>query len=219
MQLSRLGNTGLHVSRIGLGLAALGRPGYMNLGHADDLEHNYDVSAMELHAHAVLDAAWAGGIRYFDAARSYGRAEEFLQTWLRARNVNLDTVTVGSKWGYTYTAGWQVQAAKHEVKDHSLAVLSRQYAESKAHLGAYLSLYQVHSATLDSGLLYNQEVLQELGRLKATGLLTGLTLTGSGQVDTLKKAMEIEIHEQRLFDVVHATCNLLHPSPHLTLPT
>ena len=217
MQLRLLGKTGLTVSRIGLGLAALGRPGYMNLGHGDDLEHNYDVSAMESHAHAVLDAAWAGGIRYFDAARSYGRAEEFLRTWVRARNVNPASVTVGSKWGYTYTAGWQVQAAKHEVKDHSLAVLTRQYAESNAHLGAYLSLYQVHSATLDSGLLDNQEVLQELGRLKATGLRIGLTLTGPDQAETLKKAIEIEIQEQRLFDVVQATWNLLEPSAGPTL--
>src|SRR5258708_27681019 len=110
MQLRQLGNTGLTVSRIGLGLAALGRPGYMNLGHGDDLEHNYDVSAMESHAHAVLDAAWAGGVRYFDAARSYGIGEELLQMWLRARNVSSAAVTVGSRWGCTYTAGLQGQA-------------------------------------------------------------------------------------------------------------
>ena len=70
---------------IGLGLAALGRPGYINLGHADDLGRNYDVAAMRAHAHAVLDAAWGAGVRYFDAARSYGRAEEFLGDWLRTR--------------------------------------------------------------------------------------------------------------------------------------
>ena len=62
----------------GLGLAALGRPGYINLGHAADLHADYDVAAMEGRAHAVLDAAHAAGVRYFDAARSYGRAEEFL---------------------------------------------------------------------------------------------------------------------------------------------
>ncbi|MFL5241463.1 MAG: aldo/keto reductase [Gemmataceae bacterium] len=212
MQQTELGTTGLTVSRIGLGLAALGRPGYMNLGHADDLEHNYDIAAMELHAHAVLDAAWACGVRYFDAARSYGKAEQFLANWLRARHVKPDSVTVGSKWGYTYTAGWQVQAAKHEVKDHSLAVLKRQYAESEALLGRYLGLYQVHSATLDSGLLDNQEALGELARLKETGLRIGLTLTGTGQAGALKRALEIEFHNQRLFDVVQATWNLLEPS-------
>ena len=57
---------------------------------------------------AVLDAAWASGIRYFDAARSYGRAEEFLSAWLAARGIAPADVVVGSKWGYRYTADWQV---------------------------------------------------------------------------------------------------------------
>ena len=55
-------------SALGLGLAALGRPGYINLGHAGDLERNYAVAPMQAHAHAVLDAAWQAGIRYFDTA-------------------------------------------------------------------------------------------------------------------------------------------------------
>ena len=41
-----LGRTGLVVSPVGLGLAALGRPGYINLGHADDLGHDYGVAAI-----------------------------------------------------------------------------------------------------------------------------------------------------------------------------
>ena len=78
-----LGATGLPVSPLGLGLAALGRPGYINLGHDGDVGDT-DVDAMERHAHEVLDAAYEGGVRYFDAARSYGRAEAFLASWLEA---------------------------------------------------------------------------------------------------------------------------------------
>jgi aryl-alcohol dehydrogenase-like predicted oxidoreductase len=212
MEERRLGKTNLLVSRIGLGLAALGRPGYMNLGHAEDLNRVYDVAAMEAHGHEVFDAAWASGIRYFDAARSYGRAEEFLATWLRTRNVSKDEVTIGSKWGYTYTAGWQVQATQHEIKEHTLVVLKRQFRESQSVLGPYLHLYQIHSATLGSGVLDNREVLQELGRIKADGLKVGLTLTGARQSETLKKAIEVTIDGQRLFDVVQATWNILEPS-------
>src|SRR3954463_8673952 len=119
-------------SPLGLGLAALGRPGYINLGHADDLGRDYDVAAMQAHAHAVLDAAWHAGVRYFDAARSYGRAEEFLSAWLNARQIPTDAVSVGSKWGYAYTAGWQVHASAHEIKQHSLEQLRRQWPESQA---------------------------------------------------------------------------------------
>jgi len=212
LMMTTLGSTGLPVSRIGLGMAALGRPGYINLGHADDLGRDYDVAAMESHAHEVLDAAWAAGVRYFDAARSYGRGEEFLGRWLRARQIPPAEVTVGSKWGYTYTAGWQVQAAAHEVKEHSLAVLQRQWRESRANLGGYLRLYQIHSATLESGVLDNQEVLAELARIKGEGVAIGLSLSGPEQAMVLRKAATIVAGGARLFDCVQATWNLLEPS-------
>lgn len=59
-----LGSTGLRVSSVGLGLAALGRPGYITLGHAEDLGGAYDVARMEAHVQTVLDAAYQGGVRY-----------------------------------------------------------------------------------------------------------------------------------------------------------
>ena len=212
-----LGRTGLTVSRMGLGLAALGRPGYINLGHAADLNHTYDVAAMEAHAQSVLDAAWAAGLRYFDAARSYGRAEEFLGNWLKSRNISPTEVTIGSKWGYTYTADWQVDADVHEVKEHSLAVLQRQIKETRANLGDHLDLYQIHSATQASGVLENQAVLLALACLRDSGLKIGLSLSGEGQAATLAQALEIEFSGQPLFASVQATWNLLERSAEETL--
>lgn len=195
--------------RIGLGLAAIGRPGYITLDHARDLTGDYEPGAMERRAHAVLDTAYAGGVRYFDAARSYGRAEDFLASWLGGRRIAPGSVFVASKWGYTYTAGWRVDAERHEVKDHSLATLNRQFAETTARLGAHLSLYQIHSATLESGVLDDDAVIGELARLKATGLRVGLTLTGASQRDVLRRALEVSRDGQRVFDAVQATWNLL----------
>jgi aryl-alcohol dehydrogenase-like predicted oxidoreductase len=212
MQRRPLGKSGLGVTPVGLGLAALGRPGYINLGHADDLNETYEVEAMETHAHRVLDGAWQAGVRYFDAARSYGRAEQFLASWLSARHIDPEQVTVGSKWGYTYTAGWEVDAEVHEVKEHTLPVLQRQIGESRALLGAHLDLYQIHSATLDSGVLANQAVLDELARLQAGGLRIGLSLSGAGQADTLWRALEVKVDGVPLFDAVQATWNLLERS-------
>lgn len=217
MERRTLGKSGVVVSPIGVGLAALGRPGYINLGHAQDLERQYDPPAMEARAHAVLDAAWAAGVRYFDAARSYGRAESFLSTWLASRRIAPRAVSVGSKWGYTYTADWHVVAERHEVKDHSLATLRRQLAESRALLGAHLGLYQIHSATLDSGVLDDAAVRDELARWRATGLAIGVTLSGARQSETLKRAMDVVVARQPLFGVVQATWNLLEPSVGLVL--
>src|ERR671910_1555530 len=147
MERRPLGATGLSVTPIGLGLAALGRPAYIDLGRADDLGEPDDrsIEAMRTRAHAVLDAAFDAGVRYFDAARSYGRAEEFLGSWLRGRGLAPGDVTVGSKWGYTYTAGWQVDADPPEVKDLSVDTLRRQLDETREWLGPWLSLYQIHS--------------------------------------------------------------------------
>jgi aryl-alcohol dehydrogenase-like predicted oxidoreductase len=193
-------------------LAALGRPGYINLGHADDLGRDYGVAAMQAHAHAVLDAAWQAGVRYFDAARSYGRAEEFLGTWLRSRDIPPAAVSIGSKWGYSYTAGWQIRAEAHEIKDLSLEQLRRQSAESQANLGGYLRLYQIHSATLDSGVLENVAVLRALAELKRAGLAIGLSLSGPGQAATLDRAIGVMVDGLRLFDSAQATWNLLERS-------
>lgn len=212
MELRRLGTTELMVSPVGLGLAALGRPGYINLGHAQDLDENYEVREMEAHTHEVLDAAWAAGVRYFDAARSYGRAEQFLSSWLAARRIEPNQATVGSKWGYTYTAGWEVDADVHEVKEHSLPVLQRQIGESRALLGDHLDLYQIHSATLKSGVLENEEVLDELARLREGGLRIGLSLSGERQAETLERALAVRYDGRLLFDTVQATWNLLERS-------
>ncbi len=212
MRLTTLGRTGLRVSPVGLGLAALGRPGYINLGHAGDLDRTYDVAGMEARTHAVLDAAWAGGVRYFDAARSYGRAEAFLSSWLAARGIAPRQCVIGSKWGYTYTAGWSVDAERHEVKSHSLVTLARQIEESRALLGHHLDLYQIHSATLDSGVLDDHQVLGALARLRQGGLAIGLTVSGPQQAAALSRAMEISIDGERLFDCVQATWNLIELS-------
>ena len=167
---------------------------------------------MQAHAHRVLDAAYNAGVRYFDAARSYGLAEQFLGTWLEARQFSPASVAVGSKWGYTYTADWQVDADIHEVKEHSLSVLRRQWGESQPHLGEYLDLYQVHSATIESGILEDREVHAELARLKEAGILIGLSVSGPRQGEVLKHAMDVDVNGVRLFDCVQATWNLLERS-------
>jgi aryl-alcohol dehydrogenase-like predicted oxidoreductase len=202
-----LGATSLSVSRMGLGLAALGRPGYITLGHATDLAGHADERSLKLATHAVLDAAYAGGVRYFDAARSYGKAEAFLASWLKRRALGSNDVTVGSKWGYTYTGGWRADDQAPEVKDLSLATLRRQLPESKALLGENLRLYEIHSATVETGVLDDAAVLEELAKLRATGLAIGLTATGPGQAETIERALE-----RGGFDAVQATWNLLERS-------
>jgi aryl-alcohol dehydrogenase-like predicted oxidoreductase len=189
------------VTAIGLGLAALGRPAYINLGHGADLGEDRSPDALRARTHEVLDHAYARGVRYFDAARSYGLAEEFLGGWLRSRRPA--GVTVASKWGYTYTANWLIDVSAHEVKDLTAATLRRQLAETREHLGEWLQLYQIHSATIESGVLEDGEVLGELAALREAGVAIGLTATGAGQAATIHRAVQTGA-----FDAVQATWNL-----------
>src|SRR5258705_8946032 len=153
MPLVTLGKTGLMVSRLGLGLAAVGRPAYITLGRARDLPPARSPEAMYARTAALLDTARAAGIRYVDVARSYGCAEEFLARWIAERDLGRDVLTIGSKWGYRYAAGWRLDAAVHEEKELSQARFATQLAESRALLGDRLALYQIHSATAESGAL------------------------------------------------------------------
>jgi aryl-alcohol dehydrogenase-like predicted oxidoreductase len=198
---------------MGLGLAALGRPAYINLGHDRDLGHDRGVEAVEVHADEVLDAAWEAGIRYLDVARSYGRGEEFLGRWLRSRDIPAGAAVVGSKWGYRYVGDWRVEAEVHEVKDHSAAAFDEQWPQSRSLLGTHLALYQVHSATLETGVLRDMEVLERLARLRTEqGVLVGITTTGPDQAATVREALEASVDGYHPFACVQATWNALEPS-------
>jgi len=205
----RLGATGLSVSRLGLGLAAVGRPGYINLGRARDLP---DRSPDALYARAaeLLDDARTRGVRYVDVARSYGRAEEFLARWLRA--VPRDAVTVGSKWGYRYTAGWRVDAPVHEEKELSVGRFAAQLGETRTLLGDRLDLYQIHSATPES--VQDAALLRALvdGRRAGAYRAIGLTLSGTTSARTLALALAVQVDGERVFDVVQGTFNCLERS-------
>jgi aryl-alcohol dehydrogenase-like predicted oxidoreductase len=188
----------------------LGRPAYIDLGRGEDLGSDRSRETMERRAHEVLDAAAEAGIRYVDAARSYGDAEAFLASWLRLRTPT--DITVGSKWGYTYTGDWRMDADVQEVKDHSLDALRRQLSESMTLLGDQLDLYQIHSATLESGVLEDLAVLAELNLLRSRGIAVGLSVSGPRQGDTILRALEVAVDGVNPFQSVQATWNILEPS-------
>jgi len=207
-----LGVTGPVVTRIGLGLAALGRPAYINVGRDIDFGAQRDRATMERRCHDMLDAAYASGVRYVDAARSYGRAEEFLASWLHARHLAPGALTIGSKWGYRYVGAWDMAAPVQESKDHSLAMFRDQLPQTTALLGPHLDLYQVHSATLESGVLDDHAVLGALAELRHSGVAVGLTVSGPRQGDVVRRALELGVEGVNPFSTVQATWNVLETS-------
>ena len=69
---------------------------YMALGRDELLGHDRSVEAMRQRCVALLDTAYAAGIRYFDTARSYGLGEAFLRAWCDERGLPTSDLTVGS---------------------------------------------------------------------------------------------------------------------------
>ncbi|MEV8427988.1 aldo/keto reductase [Streptomyces chartreusis] len=211
MPFARLATATTPTCHIGLGLAAVGRPGYINLGRETDLGDDRSVESLRTRTHELLDAAYAQGVRYFDVARSYGRSEEFLADWLNARPA-FDDIVVGSKWGYTYTAGWTTDADKHEVKDHGLATYERQRAESAELLGDRLDLYQIHSVTPDSPALTDKDLHARLAEAAAAGLTVGFSTSGPAQADAIRAALAVTVDGEPLFRTVQSTYNALETS-------
>ncbi|KPI14501.1 NADP-dependent oxidoreductase domain containing protein [Actinobacteria bacterium OK006] len=211
MPFARLATATTPTCHIGLGLAAVGRPGYINLGRDHDLGEDRSVETLRARTHELLDAAYAQGVRYFDAARSYGRSEEFLADWLKSRP-DVDDVVIGSKWGYTYTADWTTDAEQHEVKDHTLATYERQRAETAALLGDRLDLYQIHSVTPDSPALTDKELHAKLAEAAAQGLSIGFSTSGPAQADAIRAALAVTVDGEPLFRTVQSTYNVLETS-------
>lgn len=196
-------------TKIGLGLAALGRPEYINIRTDKAIDKSEE--AYKKNTFKVLDLAYKKGILYFDTAPSYGKGEAFLREWNTIKKHS--DVILGTKWGYTYVANWELGfQGKHEIKEHSLNKLNEQWQVSKILLPK-LKIYQVHSATFESGILKNFEVLKKLHNIKTEfGIQIGITTSGSNQKDIIADALKIEINNQPLFDSFQVTYNILEQS-------
>lgn len=196
------------IQKIGLGTAAIGRPQYINIRQEATTEFSFDdfrEKGLEM-----LDTAYGQGIRYFDTAPGYGMAEQLLIDWIAEKDDA--TIEVATKWGYTYVANFDPTAKQHEVKEHSLEKLNEQWEQSKT-LFPLLTTYQIHSATFETGVLENEKILHRLAELKNKhGILMGLSTTGANQVEVIKKALDVEVEGNSLFDVFQVTYNIFDQS-------
>ncbi|MEH6537658.1 MAG: aldo/keto reductase [Psychroserpens sp.] len=201
-------------TQIGLGLAALGRPDYINVRQNSNIDKSK--IAFKNNAFDVMDFAYKNGVRYFDTAPSYGLGEQFLLDWKNTRQHK--DIQLSTKWGYTYVANWEIGFdGKHEIKEHSLSKLNEQWKISKQLL-PQLKIYQVHSATLDSGILNDGTIHERLFQLKKEhGLQIGITTSGSNQSDIINIAKTIAVNGEGLFDSYQVTYNIFEQSTFETL--
>lgn len=206
--------------RLGLGMAALGRPGYINLGRDKIFgdSQSRPLEKMQNQADLVMDTLFAKSqLPWVDCARSYGLSEKFVGDYLKKNNVKPEDVYCSSKWGYTYVADWNVSLEKgspHEVKDHTVKNFLKQVEETNELVGEYLDLYQIHSATFESGVMDNEDIHKALHQCRVDrGWNIGLSVSSPKQDEVLKRAMEIKVDGTKLFDSVQCTYNVLEQRP------
>ncbi|WP_019143835.1 aldo/keto reductase [Aeromicrobium massiliense] len=152
METRTLGRTGRPVSVVGLGTWQLG---------ADWGEVRED------DALAVLDAAYEGGVRFYDTADVYGdgRSEQLIGRWLRSRGI--DDVTVATKMGR--------RADPHVPEAYTLDAFRAWNDRSRENLGVEtLDLVQLHcppTPVYDRDETYDAlDTLVEEGRVAAYGV-------------------------------------------------
>ena len=185
-----------YINNIGLGTAAIGRPLYINVKQ-DVTVASFSLPKFKKNGLQVLEDAYNNGVRYFDTSPGYGLAERLVVEWLESKKD--PSIQVSTKWGYTYVANFDPKAKQHEVKEHSVDKLNMQWEYSKMLL-PYLKVYQIHSATFESGVLDNLEVLKRLHDLKNENNITiGLTTTGNNQTEVLEKGLSIQVENEALF--------------------
>jgi aryl-alcohol dehydrogenase-like predicted oxidoreductase len=147
MELQPLGDSGIEVSRVGLGCN--------NFGGRIDKEQ----------ARAVVDAALEAGVTFFDTAHSYGdgRSEEFLGELLEGRR---DRVVLATKFGAMRESAGDLRKGSREYLRRSLGESLRRLRTDR------VDVFYVHFPDPETPLAETLGAMQELvdeGVVRAIG--------------------------------------------------
>ena len=174
METRTLGNTGLKISRLGVGLARIGAE--LTMADVDE-------------AGQVLDRALDVGINFLDTAGCYGAAEEMVgRTIAHRRDEYVLATKCGHATGDLSGQPWTAQTIKESV--------ARSLARMKTD---HLDLLQLHSCGLE--VLQQGEVIEALLEAKRSGQTRFIGYSGdneaalwaveSGLFDTLQTSYNV----------------------------
>lgn len=194
MEMRVLGRTGLHVSCLALGAGPVS-----GLMTGDDRELQQ----------AVIDAAIASGINWFDTAPGYGRGQSELC---------LGRALAGYPSDGTLHIATKVRVPL-DVSGSPRDVICRSVQESLLRLGRdHVTLLQLHNGiTAQPGdepdcvspdqIFRAGGILDTMQGLRQEGIVKHLGLTGTGHADSLRQVIR-----SGQFDTIQIPFNLLNPS-------
>ena len=193
MDYRRLGPTSLELSRIGLGGGNFG-----GVGSAPEL---FGQGESEEEAFALMDAAWAAGVNFFDTAASYGggRSETWVGRWRRDRGAD---VILSTK------VYWSVIG---DPDDRGLARdrVLRENAASLERLGVdRVQMYLTHEPDAATPIL---ETLETLDRLVSEGKVEAIGASNVTSEQLLEALEASGAHGLARYAWVQNELNLLAP--------
>jgi len=165
MQQRELGDTGIIVSTLGLGLVKIGRNADVKYPTAFELPNDDDVIKL-------LQEAQQLGVTLLDTAPAYGTSEERLGSALQqlpqyAKHSVIST-KVGETWGANgSTFDFSADAIKRSV-ERSLQRLQRDH----------LDIVLLHSSDAETEILTQHQPLATLQKLQHEGLITACGFSG-----------------------------------------
>jgi aryl-alcohol dehydrogenase-like predicted oxidoreductase len=189
----RLGRTPLELSRIGLGCGNFG-----GIGSAPDL---FGRGETEEEAFALLDAAWAAGVNFFDTAASYGggRSESWVGRWRRDRSAD---VVLSTKVFWSVTGDADDRGLSRER-------VLRENAGSLDRLGVdRVQMYLAHEPDPETPIL---DTLQALDQLVRDGKVEAIGASNVAAEQLLEALETSAAHGLARYAWVQNELNLLDP--------
>jgi aryl-alcohol dehydrogenase-like predicted oxidoreductase len=171
----QLGRSAVTVSRIGLGCGNFG-----GIGSAPEL---FGTGETEEEAFALMDAAWAAGVTFFDTAASYGggRSETWIGRWRRERGV---PVVLSTK------VYWSV-AGDPDDRGLSRERILREVEGSLDRLGVErIDMYLTHEPDPETPI---EETLRALDELVQAGKVGAI---GASNLDVAQLEQALETSER-----------------------
>ncbi len=176
-----IGATGVAVTELGLGAAPIG---------------NLYRSITDDQAHATVEAAWDGGIRYFDTAPHYGLGLSERRLGATLRHYGRDEFTISTKVGRLLVPNPSPSgsdlAADFDVPDDLTRV--RDYTAAGVRRSLEQSLDRLRLDRVDIALVHDpddhlrqavEEAIPALCELRADGLIGGIGI-GMNHVEPLR---------------------------------
>jgi aryl-alcohol dehydrogenase-like predicted oxidoreductase len=183
-----LGQTGLIVSRIGLGTTKLGRNTDVKYPHAFALPSDKQVNEL-------LETALRSGVNLIDTAPAYGASEARLGSFVRSHR---DRLVLCTKCGEQYRNG-------SSLYDFSAGAITASVEASLRHLNVdHVDILLLHSDGRDIEILTESDVLEALGRLKQSGKTRAIGISAKTP-DGIREAC-------RTLDVIMAPFSQKDPS-------